>query len=248
MQRTYRLLLCVAVLACYSTETHAVPLRGAKTTGSDLDPSSGFLQDGGPGSSFAAVSFSTFRAEASFSAQSTFLPVLRAESNGVGALFDDDRTNTEAEAYQVFNSSIPQTIRLDIVLDSVVTNGPNGTSSVLANVYVIGGAGFGVSDSFCSPGEFMFDGTYMCGSDIAQSERNPFLNYSNLFNGGSDPTLTDALTFSVGAGETFGVFAQLSAGSFRGTADAFNTLSLEFEDDTGITPVPEPAAYHRLRP
>ena len=75
-----------------------------------------------------------------------------------------------------------------IALDSEVTNSPNGTSGVLANICVIGGSGFGVSDTFCSPGEFTFDVVYLCGSDIAQSERNPLLDFSNLFNGGDDPS------------------------------------------------------------
>ena len=107
---------------------------------------------------------------------------------------------------------------------------------------MIGGSGFEVSDTFCSPGQFTFDGVYLCGSRIAQSELKPTLNWSNLFNGGDSPSLTDALTFDVSAGESFGIYAELSAGSFQGTADAFNTLSLSFEDDTGITVVPEPAS------
>lgn len=242
MQYMKRLLVCVAVLASCFTETCAAPPQGTKARGSDLEPNSAFLEDGGPGSSSASVSFSTFRAEASFDAQSTFLPILRAESEGQDATFDDDRTQAEAEAYQVFTSSMAQTIRLDITLDSVVTNGPDGTSGVLSNVYVIGGSGFEVSDTFCSPGQFTFDGVYLCGSRIAQSELKPTLNWSNLFNGGDNPSLTDALTFDVSAGESFGIYAELSAGSFQGTADAFNTLSLSFEDDTGITVVPEPAS------
>jgi hypothetical protein len=174
------------------------------------------------------------------------LPILRAVSEGQDATFDDDRTQAEAEAYQVFTSSIAQTIRLDITLDSAVTNGPNGTSGVLSNVYVIGGSGFEVSDTYCSPGKFTFDGVYLCGSRIAQSELKPTLSWSNLFNGGDSPSLSDALTFDVSAGESFGIYAELSAGSFQGTADAFNTLSLAFEDDSGITVVPEPASSYLL--
>ena len=75
-----------------------------------------------------------------------------------------------------------------------------------------------------------------------RSELKPALSWSNLFNGGDSPSLTDALTFAVGAGESFGIYAELSAGSYQGTADAFNTLSLAFEDDTGIMVVPEPGS------
>jgi len=239
MNDSKRLLLCVAVLTSCFTETYAAPSRGTKASGSDLEPNSAFLEDGGPGSSSASVSFSTFRADASFDPLSTFLPLLRAESVGQDATFDDDRTQAKAEAYQIFTSSISQTIQLDITLESVVTNSANGTSGVLSNVYVIGGSDFGISDTFCRPGRFTFDGVSLCGSPIAQSERG--LNFSNLFNGGDSPVLTDVLEFNVTAGEIFGIYANLSAGSFQGTADAFNTLSLSFEDDTSITVVPEPA-------
>ena len=235
-----RLVVCAAAVAICSTNSYAAPLFGAKARGGDLEPVSAFPEDGGPGSSSASVSFTTFRAEASFDPLSTFLPILRAESEGIDATFDDDRTNAEAEAYQVFTSTTTQTIRLDITLDSVVTNGPSGTSGVLSNIYVIGGPGFGVSDTFCSPGQRTFDGVYLCGVRIAESPSG--LDFSNLFNGGSDPSLTDVLEFDVTAGESFGIYAELSAGSFQGTADAFNTLSLAFEDDTFITAaVPEPA-------
>ena len=240
MKYLVRLLICAAVLTTSFTDSCAAPMFGVKASGSDLEPDSVSLADGGPGATSATVSFSTFRADARFDPLSTFLPLLRAESNGLGAVFDDDRTNTKAEAYQVFTSSVSQTIRLDIVLDSVVTNEPSGTSGVLSNVYVIGGPDFAVSDTFCTPGQFTFDGVYLCGRRIAQSGGG--LNFSNLFNGGSSPVLTDYLEFDVAAGDSFGIYADLSAGFFQGTADAFNTLSLSFEDDTFITAVPEPGA------
>ena len=97
-----------------------------------------------------------------------------------------------------------------------------------------------MSAGFCSGGQFTFDGVYLCGDEIATSSRNG-LNWSNLFNGGSNPTLTDSLTFDVAAGESFGIFASLSAGSFQGTADAFNTLTLGFEDDEFIQAVTQPS-------
>jgi hypothetical protein len=236
--KTLGRLLFGGLLVCGFANTHAVPSFGALATGSDLEPSSAFLRDGGPGSASASVSFSTFRSEARFDPMSTYLPILKAESRGVDATFDDDRTQAGAEAYQAFTSSMAQTIVLDITLDSIVTNAPSGTSGVLSNIYVIGGSGFSVSDGYCSPGQFTFDGVYLCGVRIATS--NSGLSFSNLFNDGSSPVLTDQLTFTVAAGESFGIYADLSAGSFKGTADAFNTLSLEFEDDEFIEPVELP--------
>lgn len=228
------------VIACFSN-AHAQPTFGIETHGSDLEPVSASLSDGGPGSTSASVSFSTFRAEARFDPLSTYLPILRAESTGIDATFDDDRTHAEGQAYQAFTSTVTQTIRLEIALSSIVTNSAGGTSGVLSNIYVIGGPGFSVSNTFCSPGQFTFDGIYLCGTRIAQSTLIPGLNFSNLFNGGSNPLIVDTLTFNVSAGESFGIFADLSAGSFMGTADAFNTLTLGFENDQFIQAIEVPA-------
>lgn len=231
MNHIQQFLLGSTVFITCLTNVYAVSTFGTKATGSDLEPVSAFLSDGGEGATSAAVSFTTFRSQASFGAASTYLPILRAESTGVEALFDDDRTQAEAQAYQVFTSSITQTIDLNIVLDSVVTNAPNGTSGVLSNIYVIGGPGFTIQNGFCNGGRFTFDSIYLCGNNIASSSRG--LSFSNLFNDGSSPMLTDILSFDVNAGESFGIYAELSAGSFMGTADAFNTLSMDFTVGTG---------------
>ena len=238
MNHLGRIATTVASFVLFVSNAHAISTFGAYAQGSDLIPASGFLQDGGEGSSSAAVSFSTFRAEASFDPASTYLPLLKAESDGRGADFDDDRTQAYAEAYQVFTSSTAQTIQLDIRLDSVVTNDPGGTSGVLSNIYVIGGDDFMLDDFFCSPGQRATMGVYLCGERIATSSGG--LSFSNLFNGGSQPLLLDMLTFDVTAGQTFGILATLSAGSFQGTADAFNTLTLGFESDEFLSAVTVP--------
>jgi hypothetical protein len=241
MKLIVRCLIGAALSSTFHSTASAVSTFGAFTRGSDLEPVSAFLEDGGEGSASASVNFTTFRAEAGFDPSSTYLPVLKAESTGLDATFDDDRTQAVAQAYQVFTSTVAQTIVLDITLNSVVTNGADGTSGVLSNVYVYGGSNFAVQDGFCSGGRFTFGGIYLCGDEIATSSRNG-LDWSNLFNGGTDPTLTDSLSFTVAAGEAFGIFGDLSAGSFQGTADAFNTLTLGFGDDTFITAVTIPSA------
>ncbi len=244
-----RAVICTGFIFTCIPNAHAVSTFGVKATGGDLEPVSSFQQDGGEGSSSASVSFTTYRAEASFDPLSTYLPILKAESTGLDSLFDDDRTNAEAMAYQEFTSAIDQTISLNIRLDSDVFNLPDdgtlpaGRSSVLANVFVYGDGGPGstVNDGYCSPGKFTFDGVYLCGQRKGQSSDNPGLNYSNLINRGSDPVVLDIFTFSVVAGENFGIFAELSAGSFRGFADAFSTLTLGFEDDEFISAVNTPS-------
>jgi hypothetical protein len=244
-----RAIICTIFLFTCFSSAHAVSTFGAFALGNDLEPVHASLQDGGEGSSFASVNFTTFDVEAGFDPLSTYLPILKARSTGVDATFDDDRTNTSAEAYQVFTSSMTQTITIDIRLDSVVTNAADGTSGVLSNIYVIGGPEFGIQRGSCSPGQgtipslsSSFSLVYLCGNRIAQSSRG--LNFSNLFNGGSSPVLTDFLVFDVAAGESFGIYADLSAGSFKGTADAFNTLTMGFEDDEfiDVVNVPMPPA------
>ena len=242
-----RAIICIVFLFTSIPYAHAVSTFGVKATGGDFEPVSSFQQDGGEGSSSASVSFTTYNAEASFDPLSTYLPVLKAQSTGLDSLFDDDRTQAGAMAYQAFTSAIDQTISLNIRLDSNVFNLPAdgtlpaGTSGALANVFVYGGPGFMVNDGFCSPGKFTFDGVYLCGQRKGQSSHIPGLNFSNLFNDGSNPVELDVFTFSVVAGENFGIFAELSAGSFRGFADAFNTLTMDFEDDEFISALNTPS-------
>ena len=104
------------------------------------------------------------------------------------------------------------------------------TSLVLADIRVIGGNGFSLSDTFCG-GQFAF-GTYLCGSNLGSSKL--FIPYGDI-------TLLDSISFDVSAGKRFAMYGILRANSRDGSADAFNTLQMNFEDDTFIRAVPEPA-------
>ncbi len=232
MRSCTRILAATALLLICSSSAHAAPLFGAFTRGSDLDPPSG-MENGGPGSTSASILDTTYEAQAGLGGP-TFTPVLKAKSVSVNAQSDDDFTQSEAEAYQVFTSSIGQTITLDIVLDGAVTNDgtPLSRSFVLADVFVIGGPDFFVSDSFCFRGERAF-GVYLCGDTLGRS---------NQFIDGGDVTLREPLTFDVGAGEQFAVYGTLRANSRDGTSNAFDTLQMTFSDDSNLTPaIPEPS-------
>jgi hypothetical protein len=227
-----KLLVCAALLCLGPATARAVPLFGTHARGSDLDLT-GTLTDGGPGSSSASVLGPTFQTQAGLGG-STFTPVLRAESVSTNAQNTDDFTISEAEAYQTFTSSIAQTITLDLTLHGVVTQ--EGTllsnSYVLADIRVIGGSGFGLSDTYCS-GQYAF-GVYLCGSTLGSS---------NLYIPDGDLTLLDSISFDVAAGEQFGIYGILRANSRDGSSDAFDTLQMSFEDDTYIeaAAVPEPS-------
>jgi hypothetical protein len=229
-------LLALGMILASVPDAHAAPMFGAKVSGSELD-TPGTQTDGGAGSASASINEANFNADASFPAIVTYLPELTAFSQNASQQNDDDITNATAEAYQVFASSTSQTIELNVNLHGIIL----GDAFVLADVFVYGGPDFEVIDSPICPdnslGQSLFNGeAYFCGSR---------LDRSNLFiNSAGDTNLPDDLSFDVTAGAEFGVYAILRASSRAGSADATQTLSLEFMDDEFISPVeipvPEP--------
>jgi hypothetical protein len=218
-----------ALLSIFSADAHAVPAFGATARGSELGASS--QEDGGPGSATASVSGPTYQTEAALGGP-TFTPILKASSVSENAENTDDFTTSVAQAFQTFTSSITQTITLDILLHGVVTNvgTPLSNSYVLADVKVIGGSAFSLSDTFCS-GQYAF-GIYLCGSTLGTP--------ANLYIPDGDLMRPGSITFDVSAGEQFAVYGILRANSRDGSADAFDTLQMSFQDDTYIIAIPEP--------
>jgi hypothetical protein len=241
-----QLLACTILSIAYSSSSHAISTFGAQASGDNLEPRIS-LENGGVGSTSASVnSGGFFSAEASLGG-STFTPILKAKSQSTGATSDDAFTTGTAAAYQTFRNTSSTTLDvvLNITLDALVSNEATALarSSVLADIFVDGGSEFDVIDSpICSDGRLgraMFLGdAYFCGQNLERA---------NLFTR-VDDTLVDTLLFSVAPGEFFGVYGILYANSRDGTADAFNTLTMAFEDDTFIegfaspSPVPIPAA------
>lgn len=228
-----KLLVCTALLTLAAGSARAVPLYGAHARGIDLEPYSAD-EDGGPGSASASTLGTTFQGEAGLGGP-TYTPVLRSKSTSTGATNSDDYTISEVEAYETFTSSIDQTLTLDVTLHGVVSQEGTSLSSsyVLADVRVIGGSSFSTSDTYCA-GQYAF-GVYLCGSTLGSS---------NLYIPDGDLTLPDSITFDVAAGERFAVYAILRANSRDGSANAFDTLEMSFEDDTSIeaAAIPEPSA------
>ena len=202
MNTSKQCLAFLVVLFTWCSSAHAVSTFGAMASGSDLVPAAS-ASDGGAGSAAALVTGPTFNAEAGLGGP-TFTPLLKADSVSTGAVNDDDFTSAVAQAYQAYTSTADQTITLNISLHGIVTNlgTPLSNSFVLADVFVYGGSGFSVADTFCSPGRFTFDSVYLCGSRLGRS---------NLFINNGDVTLLDTLTFSVLQGEQFGIYGILRA-------------------------------------
>jgi hypothetical protein len=230
-----KILVLTALLLSIPASSQAVPDYGTLVSGFDLEPPND-AGDGGPGTTSASISEATFQTEASLGG-ATYTPLLNAASVSVNALVDDDFTTSVAQAYQTFTSSVSQTITLDISLHGVVTNDgtPLSASYVLADIKLIGGPGYYVSDTYCSSGQYTFSGVYLCGGNLGSS---------NLYIPDGDVTLLDSITFDIGAGEKFGVYGILRANSRDGSSDAFDTLQMSFEDDTFIEAagiIPEPS-------
>ncbi len=229
------------VLLLAASNANAIALYGAYARGQDF--AEGGAENGGVGFSSASVSSAVYAADTTLSG-SSYTPVLRAESVSVSPENSDDFTTARAESYQTFFSSITQTITLNLNFHGVVSDDISTSSYVLADVKIRGGATHMVSDTYCSNGDYAFAnnvvgfGAYLCGNNLGTS---------NLFIPDGDVTLTDTITFDIGAGESFSVYGILRANSFGGSADAFHTLQMNFDDDTYLTAassvVPLPAAF-----
>jgi hypothetical protein len=78
----------------------------------------------------------------------------------------------------------------------------------------------------------------------------PDTTWSDSMQGGSSTPLTGQFSFSIAANETFYVVTELYAHGYNGTADAWNTMHVTFEDSTNLVamaaPVPEPGALWLL--
>jgi hypothetical protein len=226
-----RIFIALAITIAGFSNAHAAPTFGAMASGSELD-TPGILTDGGAGSSSASISSGNYGADASFVANSTYLPELTAFAINPSIDNDDDRTFGHAEAYQVFNNTGTGPINLNISLHGIIDDGVGTDSYVLADIWVYGGSDFEVvTGSQCSDGSFrsryLFDSTYFCGSRLQSA---------NLYiDSDGETTLLNLLTFDPGA--SFGVYGILRTNAKGGTSDATQTLALNFENDDFISAV-----------
>jgi hypothetical protein len=237
MFRIARILTFTGVLLFSITNAHAVPTFGAQVRGNDLETGKSD-EVGGVGLTFADVdNLPEYRSEAGLGG-ATFTPVLKAEASNPNSLNDDDRTSSTAEAYQRFRntSGSPLDVELIITLNASFTStGLAAGSFALADVRVYGDGtldAFDVIDSsICPSGRLgfamMLGDAYFCGQNRGWA--NMFLKTDPSLPS-SSKSLVKTLVFSVAPGEYFGVHGILRANAFYGSSDAFNTLSMEFDD------------------
>ena len=200
---------------------------------------SDFSSDGGEFSSTAFTSLSNFGGTGQASADlsgPTLLPVLGAE----GFSGSNSRTGSSAVGMlgYTYMGASATSISLDIALEGERGGTTNPSDAwVRSNVAIILGD---VNDFVTDYATFIFEvvpGTP--GLSVLGESR------LSLDLGAGPQTKMGSIGFTLNPGDEFFVWAGIEAGGTRdGFGDAFNTLSMTYSDDTGISPsvVPVPSA------
>jgi len=251
---TSSLALTWILFLCFTNANAAqVTPFGAQVRGNDLVTGKND-EVGGVGFTFADVdNLPEYKAEAGLGG-SSFTPLLKALASNPNSVGPDDRTSSTAEAYQRFqNTSGSQlNVTLTISLDADFTStGPGADSFALADVFVYGASAlnpFEIIDSpICGNGRLgqsmMLGDAYLCGQRFGRA--NMFLE-ADPAQPTSSGSLVRDLLFSIAPGEFIGVYGILRANAVDGSSDAFNTLSMAFDDisqaNLQAASIPVPAA------
>ena len=152
----------------------------------------------------------------------------------------------EAYALQTYQntSGSTQTYTLNLNLDGETLNAP-GSSYIDAEVLIFSGIDIVSSFSSCSGSAEFMPGfsSWICGSELGMG----FMTSIEIFGDGAQ-SLDDSVSFDIAAGDTFTIYAELTALTFGGYADAFSTLDMTFDDTSTLaalgpmSAVPVPAA------
>lgn len=241
-RRSLALLLPFAGVVLAATAS-AVPIA-ARTGVSTISPCPSFCGgagtvstssgDGGAGVSSASTdhtsSNGTGRASASLDGP-TLLPVLRAESFSN----PNARVSSNAAGMQGYDYAGGGNLDLSVTLSGVASAGAPLDASVVAHVVVVSGPDVDFTSDY---GTFRFELVELTPGLTVLDE----LTLSLPVNAG--PTsVSGLLSVPAAAGDRIFVWANLVAiGTRGGSADAYDTLTLAFDDPTGVSPIPEPAS------
>jgi len=169
-----------------------------------------------------------------FLASASFLPILHASaSSSVGKGADGDAFAVQGYSY----SGADRSVTLNYNLHGLVGDNPDGYvfNQLEASIAVITGSEM---EWFPDFGTLVFEiAKFTPGLDVLDTGSASISDALSQNEGGS-------ITFDLTDGMDFYVVASLSATSRNGFADASNTLSLQFNDDSGLqaSTVPVPAA------
>jgi hypothetical protein len=191
--------------------------------------------DGGEYSASAFAEESSYglgRAQASLSG-SSYLPELKV----LGSSDLGKRGSGTAFAIQGFSYDGPATnFTLNMTLDGSITDNLTGytSNSLSAKIAVLKGSTLSWYADF---GTLVYE---------VAGETTTRVGLVNMFlsDSGLNQSTADSISFDLNPGEDFYVVTEMTAGGQNGIADAWNTLNLDFDDDTGLTPaiIPEPSS------
>ena len=199
------------------------------------------VEDGGEGSLSAAATENTYgisRGEVHLNnPASTYLPILRADS--VASTAGGARAAVAGVQGFVYNGASPTTITLNLNLDAFLDRTAPGTPEAFARTDV---AVFRTNsllpflNDYSSVRFEIGSGSFINGAESSMIA-NMALGVQGIV------SMTDTISFDVMPGDEFVVWAGLRTFTERGgVADVFNTFSLTFEDDTGLTASGAPEA------
>ncbi|WDE04292.1 PEP-CTERM sorting domain-containing protein [Thalassomonas viridans] len=197
--------------------------------------------DGGQSSNSAYASEVSYGYAEAYAALdgSSYLPTLKVQASS------GNRKGGDAEAFAMqrytYTGNEATTIDLDFNLHGSVADNANGgynSNSLRADVAIFIGDSLAWSTDLATL-------YYELAYDMEKDKSSLFIN------SGTDVNQPGSLSFDLEPGENFFVVASIKAKSRNGEADAWNTLSLSFADDTGLVAasadntqvdVPEPAS------
>lgn len=167
----------------------------------------------------------------------SFLPTLKAYAESTS----DSQTWAHAAAVQGFNytGTEASTFTLDINLHG----SESGDGYIKSSIGIIIGS---------NPDIFYWASSFGT-AYYEPNDGNSQGGISDLWvNNGTDVNTSESLSFEIAAGESFFVLSHLTAIAENGIADAMNTLTMSFDDSTGLqsvygitdsVSVPEPSTF-----
>jgi len=191
--------------------------------------------DGGEGfnASYSSLNNADGTSEASASlAGSTYLPVLRARG------YSNAGTGAWSTAYGIQGYTFSGASSQNITLSLDLTGSAGGPDSyVRSDVAVILGSNLEYYADF---------DTLMSEIFLGNPGFSVFGTSSPSIQNAVNATVSDSIAFTLNPGDVFYVWAGLYAGGVRtGYGDAFNTLTMSFDNDAflQVASVPEPSTY-----
>lgn len=203
-----------------------------------------YSNDGGERTTNAYTTLNDYgyaRAYSSF-VDDSFLPILKVKANA------GEGKKASATAWSVQNYTntgfTTKTIDLDVNLHgSVASNAGSSSNNLEAKIAILSGTSLEWNPHF---GTLVYEIAEFGGNSLIQDPLSLFISSGNNRNESA------TISFDIAAGESFFIVSEMNASSRNGYADAWNTLSMTFQNGSNLqaaiqttsptnpTSVPEP--------